>query len=756
MKSTSLLLLLLVSLMSAFSQNEFVVNTSRDSTQRDPQIERDATGNYVVVWNAENHADSGSQGDIVLQFFLNGGVSAGGEIPVNTITAGDQEKPAAAMNAPGDLVVVWASMTGIDSSYDIMARVFRNRLPAGPEFFVNTTRRLSQTEPDVAVDSAGNVVVVWDTWTDTDDREVMARLFGPDGTPRTQEFMVNTTVAYSQAKPAVKFFSDGSFVIVWESWKQDSSTPAGYGVYGRRFSATGTPENGEFAVNTTVADYQWYADVETFDDNSFVVVWCSWEQDGQDGSIVLQKFAPNGNRAGEEIPVNSTTANYQWLPRIRKFSDNGCAVIWSSWKQDGSREGVYIQAFDKDLRRVSFETRLNETTESFQWEPDLIASGEREVTAVWSSWGQLGKDYEIVGRRLTLARPQGYLDPATYEHSTGRTTTKLLVHVVDSTAVTGSTYEALLDTAANNTKAYLSVRNTMTGDSLVRRFPIDRGEGVFYLTPAFDGVALQVIPEFDLEIDFAGSYFINHSGTNLTFVAGYPSSGQKKTAPIDVALIWGATDTLANCSYVAPLDSAISASGGAKVILPFTAWNLTDKARMEMVIVETRADKRWNPGEKIIFLTPLPYRTASNNTHGEIRPMPPAGAVVMPAAGDTNIFLTTRPIQQGERFTFTTSPLHILAVSSHPGIPDGLSLSQNYPNPFNPLTIMKYSIPAAGRVVLRVFNIIGQQVATLIDEMQDAGSYRMRFDGRDMASGVYFARLEWGGRAVVQKMILLR
>ena len=224
MKTTSLSLLLLVSLMSAFSQSEFVVNTSLDSTQRDPQIERDAAGNYVVVWNAEDYAGTGSQGDIVLQFFSSGGTSVGSEIPVNTITAGDQEKPAAAMNAAGDLVVVWASMTGVDSSYDIMARVFRNRIPAGPEFFVNTTRRLTQTEPDVSVDSAGNVVIVWDTWTDTGDREVMARLFSLDGTPRTPEFMVNTTVAYSQAKPAVKFFTDGSFVVVWESWKQDSST----------------------------------------------------------------------------------------------------------------------------------------------------------------------------------------------------------------------------------------------------------------------------------------------------------------------------------------------------------------------------------------------------------------------------------------------------------------------------------------------------------------------------------------------------
>jgi hypothetical protein len=758
MKTSLLFLLTVISLASAFSQSEFIANATRDSTQRDPQIERDAAGNFVAVWNAEDFAGAGSHGDIVLQFFTSDGSPIGAEVLVNTATMGDQEKPAVAMNEAGDCVVAWASITDADSSYDIKARLFRNRLPLGPEFIVNTTRRLTQTEPDVAVDSAGNVVVVWDTWTDVNDREVMARMFMPDGTPRTAEFMVNTTVAYSQAKPAVKFFLNGSFVVVWESWKQDSGTPAGYGVYGRRYGANGSPLCGEFAVNTTVADYQWYADVETFVDGSFVVVWCSWEQDGDDGGIVLQKFGADGAPVGGEVIVNSTTAFYQWLPRIRKFPDGAFAVIWASWKQDGSREGIYLQLFDNAARRLSFETQVNTTTESFQWEPDLIISGAREVTAVWSSWGQAGKDYEIVVRRIVPVRPVGVVNPATYNHLTGRTTTQLVVHVVDSTAVTGHTYEAVFDTAANITRAFLSIRNTVTGDSVVRRFPIDRGEGVFYLTPSFQGVAVQVIPEFTLDLDFQKSFFINHSGTNLTFALNYPTAGTKKVAPVDIALIWGVTDTLANGNYVAPVDSAVSAAGGAKVSLPFTAWNVTDSSRVEMVVVENRADKRWNPGEKIIFLTPLQYRTSPNNTHGEIRPIAPAGPVTLPAPGDTNMFLTTRPIQPGERFTFATTRSLILEVSSQPGLPAVFALSQNYPNPFNPVTTIGYRVPGVGksRVRLAVYDLLGREVATLVDGLQEAGSYRVRFDGTMCASGVYFARLEWEGRAVVQKMMLLR
>jgi hypothetical protein len=618
---------------------------------------------------------------------------------------------------------------------------------------VNGTRRLSQTETDVAIDSTGNFVITWDTWTDVTDREVMARIYGADGSPRTAEFVVNATIAYSQARPAVKFFRNGTFIVAWESWKQDGS---GYGVYARRFSANGVPLSGEIPVNTTTADYQWFADVETFDDNGFVIVWCSWGQDGSEGSIEMQRFAPDGSRIGAEIQVNTTTALYQWLPRIRKFSDGACAVVWSSWKQDGSREGVYCQIFDKSFRKVSFETQLNTTTESFQWEPDLITSGLREVTAVWSSWGQVGKDYEIVGRRLAPVLPQGVVKPGSYDHATGRSTSRIVVHVVDSLALTGHTYEALFDTAGGGTKAFLTVRNTSTGDSVVKRFPIDRGDGVFYLTPQFQGVALEVVPEFTLDLDFQHSYFANHSGTNLSFVAGYPSAGSRKIAPIDVALIWGRTDTLADGSYAAPSDSALPATGSVKVMTPFTAWNLTDNARVELVVVESRIDRKWNPGEKINFRTPAQYRTANNNTQGEIRPVAPDGVVLMPAPGDTNYLLTTRPIQQGERYTFVTSRTLVLDAPAAPVVPASFALLQNFPNPFNPSTTIRYSIPSAGLVTLDVFNVIGQRVATLVNGRCDAGLYRANFDGRSFASGVYFYRLAWEGKVAVQKMLLVK
>jgi hypothetical protein len=136
--------------------------------------------------------------------------------------------------------------------------------------------------------------------------------------------------------------------------------------------------------------------------------------------------------------------------------------------------------------------------------------------------------------------------------------------------------------------------------------------------------------------------------------------------------------------------------------------------------------------------------------------MAPGGVVIMPAPGDTNYLFTTRPIQQGERYTFTTSRALVLDAPGGSSFPAQFALQQNFPNPFNPATTIRYVIPAAGRVRLDVFNVIGQLVATLVDGRQDAGTYRAQFDARGVASGVYFYRLTWEGSVAVQKMVLLK
>lgn len=98
------------------------------------------------------------------------------------------------------------------------------------------------------------------------------------------------------------------------------------------------------------------------------------------------------------------------------------------------------------------------------------------------------------------------------------------------------------------------------------------------------------------------------------------------------------------------------------------------------------------------------------------------------------------------------------SVEMLPGgpIPAEYELSQNYPNPFNPATNIKYSIPLTGHVTLKVYNDLGQEVATLFDGVQQAGNYVATFDGTSLASGVYLYRLQAGNVSISKKLILVK
>jgi hypothetical protein len=89
-------------------------------------------------------------------------------------------------------------------------------------------------------------------------------------------------------------------------------------------------------------------------------------------------------------------------------------------------------------------------------------------------------------------------------------------------------------------------------------------------------------------------------------------------------------------------------------------------------------------------------------------------------------------------------------------VPARYELSQNYPNPFNPSTTIRYAIPMAGLTTVKVFNLLGQEVATLVNEMQPAGAYTVHFNASALSSGVYFFRIQSASFNSVKKMVLLK
>ena len=95
-------------------------------------------------------------------------------------------------------------------------------------------------------------------------------------------------------------------------------------------------------------------------------------------------------------------------------------------------------------------------------------------------------------------------------------------------------------------------------------------------------------------------------------------------------------------------------------------------------------------------------------------------------------------------------------ISIQVAAPTTFEVFQNYPNPFNPATSIHFQIPQAGKVVLKVFDILGKEIATLKNQEMEAGGHVAEWNAQSVSSGMYFYRLEYGGKVIVKKMLFMK
>jgi hypothetical protein len=88
--------------------------------------------------------------------------------------------------------------------------------------------------------------------------------------------------------------------------------------------------------------------------------------------------------------------------------------------------------------------------------------------------------------------------------------------------------------------------------------------------------------------------------------------------------------------------------------------------------------------------------------------------------------------------------------------PTYFTLEQNYPNPFNPSTVISYQLPVSSEVTLKVYDVLGNEVATIVDEYRDAGSYDVTFNASQLASGMYVYKLQAGDFVETKKMLFMK
>ena len=117
------------------------------------------------------------------------------------------------------------------------------------------------------------------------------------------------------------------------------------------------------------------------------------------------------------------------------------------------------------------------------------------------------------------------------------------------------------------------------------------------------------------------------------------------------------------------------------------------------------------------------------------------------------LLLAHHPLATGDRWAF--NPASIVAVEQECNLTSFL-LEQNYPNPFNPSTVVRYQLAVASNVRLVLYDLLGREVAVLVDGKKEAGTYEVKFEGTRLSSGVYFCRLQAGDFVQTRRLLLLK
>jgi hypothetical protein len=123
---------------------------------------------------------------------------------------------------------------------------------------------------------------------------------------------------------------------------------------------------------------------------------------------------------------------------------------------------------------------------------------------------------------------------------------------------------------------------------------------------------------------------------------------------------------------------------------------------------------------------------------------------------DNSITLTITLFYSLKQIDFDGSFEYSNIIEVEIGLPTQFILEQNYPNPFNPVTTISWQSPVGSHQVLKVFDVLGNEVATLVDEFREAGRYEVTFDAINLASGIYFYELRAGAYFQSRKMVVLK
>ena len=364
---------------------DIAVNTVTKFDQTFPTVTTLADGNILIAWESQDPMteEGDYDTDIKARIIDPFGNEVVGEFLLNQLTAEVQSPVSVSALAGGGFIAAWGSNDGVDDpdGYGVKARIFgADGAPLVDEFLVNDEMDENQRNPVVTELSDGNILITWMSQESGSARyDIKARILDDAGEPVGEEFFVSQSTASSQAAPDVVVLEDGGFAIAWEG------SILGGGSNVRLFDTDGTPRTD--AISASLGANIGYMSIAALEGGGFALAYQTSSSAGYE--IRHHIYDANGTLL-QVLATNEVTGNNQYDPSVTALEGGRHIVTWHSWDggEDSDRAGIKARIFDNDGNEVVSEFLVNDLTTGFQGSPVVSAlAGGGFVITWWSADG---------------------------------------------------------------------------------------------------------------------------------------------------------------------------------------------------------------------------------------------------------------------------------------------------------------------------------------------------------------------------------
>ena len=323
-------------------KDDFLVNDDAGSTdQNNPSIAVDVAGNFVIVWQDFRNGN----GDIYFQRYSSSGTALGTNIKVNDDTSSaDQDYPSISMDGAGNYVIVWNDYRNNNNNYDYDV-YFQRYTSTGTAIGINTkvnddVDSVKQWFPSISMNATGNFVITWiDERNGNDD--IYFQRYNSIGAALGVNTKVNDDASTAgQLHPSVSMDVAGNYVIAWQDFRNSN-----WDIYFQRYTDAGTTLGNNTKVNDdTGIEFQYYPSITMDGAGNFVIAWQDFRNANWD--IYLQRLTDTGTTLGNNTKVNDDAGSaYQKVPSISINGAGDFIVVWQDYRYGQTNSDIFGQRY---------------------------------------------------------------------------------------------------------------------------------------------------------------------------------------------------------------------------------------------------------------------------------------------------------------------------------------------------------------------------------------------------------------------------